>query len=393
MCLQIITGVLGLVLAVISSATSAEWTIETIDSGGAVGKYTSIAVGSSGDVHISYYDISEANLKYATNESGAWVTTVLDSSQDVGRGTSIQLDTSGRVHISYFYNYFQFCPFPDRPIDSHVQTKYATNTGGSWVTQLVWGPETCTTSTVRGTSTSLSVDRAGAVHVASDNPAWEDLVYSSNASGGWTTQRPKPTWKRTQVSLSVDTSGYAHITYYVWELGLRYMTNLSGAWEEEVIDSIIDNSPRVCCNWGNSLELDTRGLAHISYYDSVNSNLKYATNSSGTWITKTIDDAADVGRYNSIAFDSNGLVHIAYYDATNRNLKYVTNASGTWNTQVVDTAGDVGRHNSIAVDGLGIVHISYYDLDREDLKYAYAKCGGGDDDGGGGGGCFIGLGQ
>ena len=167
------------------------------------------------------------------------------------------------------------------------------------------------------------------------------------------------------------------------------MTNLSGAWEEEVIDSIIDNSPRVCCNWGNSLELDTRGLAHISYYDSVNSNLKYATNSSGTWITKTIDDAADVGRYNSIAFDSNGLAHIAYYDAANRNLKYVTNASGAWNTQVVDTAGDVGRHNSIAVDGSGIVHISYYDLDREDLKYAYAKCGGGDDDGGGGGGCFI----
>jgi hypothetical protein len=399
MSFQTVIVVLGLVFAMLGDAISADWTIQTLDSDGVVGEFSSIAVGSSGDVHISYYDRSEANLKYATNGSGVWVLSVLDIDHDAGRGSSIQLDQNGAVHISYFSNYFLWCMFPDRPIESQVQTKYATNKDGSWVYQVVWGPTTCTPSRVSGASTSLSIDREGSVHIVSDNPAWEDLVYSSNASGEWATQRPKPTWKRTQVSLYVDMSNNAHITYYFWGLGLVFLTNFSGSWGDEVIDSEIDNSPRVCCNWDTSLELDTQGIAHISYYDSVSGNLKYANNSTGAWITQTLDDAADVGRYSSLALDSGGHLHIAYYDAESKDLKYCTNASGTWITQTVDTEAGVGSHNSIVVDGAGVVHISYHDLDNGDLKYAQ---GNPDVDGhvdvsgdvggaGGGGGCFLGY--
>ena len=46
--------------------------------------YTSIAVDSGGKVHISYYDDTNAALKYATNTTGAWVTTTVDNSGDVG---------------------------------------------------------------------------------------------------------------------------------------------------------------------------------------------------------------------------------------------------------------------------------------------------------------------
>ncbi|MBI4689418.1 MAG: hypothetical protein HY754_03995 [Nitrospirae bacterium] len=54
------------------------------------------------------------------------------------------------------------------------------------------------------------------------------------------------------------------------------------------------------------------------------------TNTTKTWTISTIDSQGYVGYYNSIAIDSNNKVHISYYDDTNDNLKYVTNSSGSW---------------------------------------------------------------
>ncbi len=55
---------------ILSSEASATWTIETVDSGGDVGGYTSIAIGSSiafpDKVHIVYYDFTNKELKHAT---------------------------------------------------------------------------------------------------------------------------------------------------------------------------------------------------------------------------------------------------------------------------------------------------------------------------------------
>ena len=46
--------------------------------------FTSIALDTAGKAHISYYDNTNDDLKYATNASGAWVTTRVDSSGDMG---------------------------------------------------------------------------------------------------------------------------------------------------------------------------------------------------------------------------------------------------------------------------------------------------------------------
>jgi len=44
----------------------------------------------------------------------------------------------------------------------------------------------------------------------------------------------------------------------------------------------------------------------ISYYDVTNRDLKYASKSSGSWVTTTIDSTGEVGFYTSIVIDSKG---------------------------------------------------------------------------------------
>lgn len=57
----VIVGLPGLV----SAPPDSEWSIQTVDSEGNVGYYTSIALDSSDRPHISYYDETNDDLKYA----------------------------------------------------------------------------------------------------------------------------------------------------------------------------------------------------------------------------------------------------------------------------------------------------------------------------------------
>lgn len=79
------------------------WQATTIDSGGDVGKFSSLAVDENDKVHISYYDATNAGLKYATNAPGGWASSTLDGGDlraFVGQYTSIALGAA-TVNISY----------------------------------------------------------------------------------------------------------------------------------------------------------------------------------------------------------------------------------------------------------------------------------------------------
>ncbi len=61
-----------------SEAISTSWYDGTVDSEGAVGRYTSLALDSSGNPHISYYDESNADLKYASTTTTAFIPTLIE---------------------------------------------------------------------------------------------------------------------------------------------------------------------------------------------------------------------------------------------------------------------------------------------------------------------------
>ena len=263
-----------------------------------------IALDSQNAVHVSFVDTG--SLAYAIYTSGTWVI----KSVDIGYcGGSLALDPTGKAHIGYFGN---------------GGLKYATNTSGSWTSSLVVGiPYFCSDNGW----VSLGVDAAGTAHIAHrgiDN----SLMYATNQGGAWMVSVVDQAASMTSTSLAVDTSGWVHIVYVNYITSqLNYAQNVSGMWTIETIESGDNYFSELSAP---SLSLDAAGKAHVSYYachSPINypcayGELRYASNSSGTWHIATLDTG--VPRYDTdIALDSQGKAHISY--TTNKGLRYATN--------------------------------------------------------------------
>ncbi|MBI4650759.1 tandem-95 repeat protein [Candidatus Desantisbacteria bacterium] len=358
------------------------WIITTVDSYGYVGQYTSIAVDSNDKIHISYYDDSNNDLKYATNESGSWVTTTVDSYGYTGQYSSIAIDTNNKIHISYYYD----MPYGNSNNPQRYKLKYATNESGTWTITTVDGDGRV------GKFSSIAIDTNNKVHISyyyvgNDYEnyrdfSYNDLKYATNKSGSWITTTVDSNMEVGRyTSIAIDSNDKVHISYYDdSNKDLKYVTNASDSWVRTTADSYEYvgeyNSIAVDSKEYNSIAVDSNDKIHISYYDDSNKDLKYATNSSGLWITTTVDSYGYVGQYTSIAVDSNDKIHISYYDDSNNDLKYATNASGSWVTTTVDSInGSVGKYTSIDIDSNDKVHISYCDNTNRNLKYATNKSG------------------
>jgi hypothetical protein len=338
-----------------------------IDSTGDVGEYSSIVIDSYGFKHISYFDATNTKLKYATDKSGSWVHTTVNTNTQMGKYTSIAIDSEGYVHISYDYYSMSY---------NHLM--YATDKSGSWVNTIADG------SADVGSHTSIAVDSNDAVHISYYDATNTNLKYATCSSSCSSAS----SWSKVTIesssgdvgkynSIAIDSNNTLHISYRDSTNGdLRYATCSSSctsasSWTRSTIDSDGNVGSRT------SIAIDSNGAVHISYYDITNGDLKYATDQSGSWANTTVDSVGTVGKYSSIAIDANDVVHISYYDATNKDLKYASNMQSYIQTGVgnvikfIDRDTKVGNEGtSIAVDSNGDVHISYYDDINGDLKYA-----------------------
>jgi hypothetical protein len=77
------------------------WEIETIDTVGDVGSYSSLGIDHLDLAHIAYYDATNGDLKYAHYNGSEWEINALVSEGDVGSHCSLVLDPFGNPYISY----------------------------------------------------------------------------------------------------------------------------------------------------------------------------------------------------------------------------------------------------------------------------------------------------
>ena len=138
------------------SATSAfaAWQTSVVDTAG--GGYTSLALDTSGNPHISYFENSNQDLKYAKWNGSSWTTQIIDAAGYAGFYTSIALDSSDKPRIAYHSGAGSYT------------LKYAEWNGSAWALQTV-------ASAYSGYDTSLVLD-------SNDNP---HITYHEDTNTGF----------------------------------------------------------------------------------------------------------------------------------------------------------------------------------------------------------------
>jgi len=333
----------------VPATTSLSWDITTLEAeiGDGQSYRTSLSLDSSKNVYVSYYNAASFSLDFMTNSSGAWIGETADANIS-GKYNSLALDSNRKAHISYYDNV-------------NEDLKYAANSSGKWV------KETIDSTGSVGIYTSIALDNSGKLHISYYDSTNGDLKYATKeASGDWifSTIDSAGDVGRSS-SIAIDSSGKAHISYYDLTNGdLKYATNSSGGWVRSTVDSGGD------VGIYTSIVLDSYDKAHIAYKDNTNKYLKYTTNKLGPWATETVDSNSEAGSYCDIDIDSNGKAHISYYrynpETLEGSLKYATNSTGSWITSTVEDAvynafvSVVGTDTSIKVDSSGKIYISYF---------------------------------
>ncbi|UCD85029.1 MAG: hypothetical protein JSU92_02245 [Deltaproteobacteria bacterium] len=72
-----------------ASWTGTNWDIQTVDDTGSVGLYTSLALDKNGYPRISYYDVGNGDLRYAVWDGSGWRIQTVDSDMPPGNWSSL----------------------------------------------------------------------------------------------------------------------------------------------------------------------------------------------------------------------------------------------------------------------------------------------------------------
>lgn len=207
-------------------------------------------------------------------------------------------------------------------------------------------------------STGISkvvTDNSGFLHILYTQGVGLDksLYYKTNKSGLWETDLISNDKPSDLYNLEVDSNGYVHFLY-----GTSYDNEINSAVYVVGNHENWINSP---ISAGRSMSLDTNGKVHI--IGTVNGNLTYTSNTSGSFVEQTILVGAGYGA--TIAVDSNNKVHISFLENSSGGGNYTeavygTNVAGAWLFNTLTQYAHAGN-TYIKVDENDFAHILFED--------------------------------
>ena len=218
-------------------------------------------------------------------------TIVVDAMGDVGRENTILIDSLNNPHIVYHDT-------------TNSALKVASLIDSAWIVSNVDNSSTFESS-------SVYLDSNNILHI---------IYYDS------TNHHPMHAKKQLQTSVQLNPSEWNISPSQGPAVGGTEVVVTGSGFSSLIVDEVQDNDEDYWNpTWSNttigfdmsmvSAILDVDGDAHLSYYDSLNTNLMYATNKNGSWVNYIIDsDISGNGLSSSIAIDSNGTVHFSYID-------------------------------------------------------------------------------
>jgi uncharacterized protein YqjF (DUF2071 family) len=309
----------------------------------------SIAVDSSGNVHIAWYDERDGNREiYYTKLNDTGYTLVDDTrlTDDTAYSTfpSIAVDSSGNVHITWRDN---------RDGTAEIYYTKLDNNGNTLVddTRLTYDAEWCWRP-------HIAVDSSGNIHIT-----WIDerdagylnaeIYYTKLNNIGNTlvddTRLTYASGDSIYPRITVDSSGNVHIA---WEdirdgNGEIYYTKLDNVGNTLVDDTRLTDD--TASSMRPRIAVDSSGNVHIAWYDSRDGNAEiYYTelDNAGTTLvddTRLTNDPAG-SQWPSIAVDSSNNPHVAWTDERDGNGE-IYYKKGT----AAGTCGDVNGDGSVNV--------------------------------------------
>jgi hypothetical protein len=346
------------------------WHIQTADSAWGVGSGAALALDSGGKAHISYYDLPNGDLKYATNKSGAWYSQTVVSDMNVGKYSDIAIDAWGDPAIVYYNSDTSELHYIYFDSDYGAWGPDATVASASDPFHNGWFSFTLNTGLIP------NKPYVSYYYKTSSNHGY--LRYAKyNASNVWVNESvdscsPDPDWEcnigeYNSLALDPTSSNRPVIVYsFLNNKGadlLMYMAHDGSNW-------VRDSYSPAAAGSDISMRIDSTGNAHISYRD--NGLMFVIRTDPDTWSdVTTLDASAGAGTWSSLAVIG-ALAKVTHYDTVSKTLEFIDHERSGWHLpEIVATQGDdTGKCTSLAVDGLGRAHISYSDGTNNYLKFA-----------------------
>jgi hypothetical protein len=305
--------------------------ITSVDTGGDVGVYTSMAIGADGLPIISHYDNTNDDLKVTHCGNPACTagntTTTVDSAGSVGRWTSLAIGSDGLAIISY-----------NDDTNTNIKVAHCDNA-------------TCTASTLQA---GFDVGAPG-----SDGDA---------AS-----------------SITIGDDGLALIAYYHQGAGNLMVGHCSNV----TCTAVTSNSVHTAGNAGTFPSVTIGTADHfpvISYKGEDGNNLMLAhcddrlcsnpCGVGGTTCTTVDPSANDVGLYTSVTIGRDLLPVVSYFDNSDNDLRllHCGNAACTaGNVATILAPSNEGSWTSITIGPAGWPVITYHDIGNSDLKMLHCQ--------------------